>query len=46
MREDLQDDINNEVYRKNQPAIYDISEMTPGVLCMYFVQAMLTIGSY
>ena len=45
VREDLQSDINKEVYRTNRAAIYDASEMTPGVLCMYFVQAMLTTGS-
>ena len=45
MREDLQIYINNERYIKNRAAIYDASEMTPRVMCMYFVQTMLTTGS-
>ena len=45
VREDLQNTILNEEYSVGQATTYDASEMTPGVLCMYFVQTMLTTGS-
>ena len=45
MRENLQSIILNERYSVSQETTYDASEMTPRVLCMYFVLTMLTTGS-
>ena len=37
VREDLQNDIRSEEYHTNKLVIFDASEITPGVLCMYVI---------
>jgi hypothetical protein len=45
VREDLQHDIRNEEFRTTQSVHFDASEVTPGVLCIYFIQVMLTTAN-
>ena len=45
MREDLQSDIRNEEFNTSWGKNFDATEVTPGVLCMYVIQVMLSSAS-